>query len=410
MANHTLDLTAGTIDDAVRQDARQRMEQELLGNILPFWIEHTIDKEHGGFYGALTNDLRVLNDVPRSAVLCGRIMWTFAAAHRAFEYEEYRAMAQRAYEYLTQVFWDREYGGLYWAVDKTGAPTDDRKHSYAQAFAIYGLAEYYAATGEPESLRLARTLFELLETYAHDDTLGGYTEGRARDWSAGSDMRLDGKDPNYRKSMNTLLHVMEAYTALLRVWEDGRLRTRLEELIGIFLQHVIDPRTHHLHLFFDDQLNALGDDISYGHDIEASWLLVEAAEVLGSPDLLARARAVAVEMAEAVYTCGLDSDGSMLYEGDQSSPKGTDKHWWPQAEGVVGFYNAYQLSGRSYFVQAALGCWQYIEEKLVDQAHGDWFKVLNRQGVPYPNQHKVGPWECPYHHSRTCLEMLRRLA
>lgn len=391
-------------------ELRNRIEAELTGNILPFWISHVTDERRGGFHGALTNDLRALDEVPRSAVLCARILWTYAAAYRAYGDRAYREMARRAHDYLARAFWDAEHGGVYWLVDCDGAPVSARKHSYAQAFAIYGLAEYYAATGDEASLRLAQSLFELLEAHAHEPIGGGYIEGCAPDWGALADMRLSDKEPNCRKSMNTLLHVMEAYTGLLRVWNEARLRARLRELIDIFFAHVIDPRTFHFRLFFDDAWRPLEASISYGHDIEGSWLLVEAAEALGSPAVLARARTTAVEMAWAVFAQGLEADGSLLYESGASNPRSADKHWWAHAEALVGFYNAYQISGQPHFARAAAGCWQYIEQRFVDRRHGEWYKVLNRQGMPYLDHYKAGPWECPYHHARACLEMLRRLA
>ncbi len=307
--------------------------------------------------------------------------------------------------------WDKTYGGIYWMVDYLGEPVNDRKHSYAQAFAIYGLSEYYRATRENESLQFAQELLKQLEAHAYDLTFKGYVEGCNREWGALADMRLSDKEINCRKSMNTLLHIMEAFTNLLRAWDDETLRTRLRELIEIFLEHVIDPKTDHLKLFFDDHWNSLKNDIvSYGHDIEGSWLLVEAAEVLGEPDLTLKAKSTAVAMAQAVYDEGLDGDGSLFYEADLKKLESTDKHWWVQAEAVVGFYNAYQISGQAQFSRAALRCWNYIEDKFIDREHGDWFKVLNRQGIPYPDRYKVGPWECPYHHSRVCFEMIQRLS
>jgi len=393
------------------QEFKQEFENEISGNILPFWIKYTPDEEHGGFYGAITNDLQVHNQVPRSAILCARILWTYSAAYRLFGKAEYLEMAQRAYDYLTGVMWDKPYGGVYWMVDYLGEPVNDRKHSYAQAFAIYGLSEYYRATRENESLQFAQKLFNQLEAHAYDPPFKGYVEGCNREWGALADMRLSDKEINCRKSMNTLLHIMEAYTNLLRVWNDETLRTRLRGLIEVFLEHVIDPQTHHFKLFFDDRWSSLKNDVvSYGHDIEGSWLLVEAAEALGEPDLSLKAKSIAVAMAQAIYNEGLDGDGSLFYEANLNELESTDKHWWVQAEAVVGFYNAYQISGQAQFSQAALRCWKYIKDKFVDREHGDWFKVLNRQGIPYPNRYKVGPWECPYHHSRVCFEMIQRLS
>jgi cellobiose epimerase len=397
------------VDSAFKSDLRARIEAELLGNILPFWIAHTPDEANGGFYGALTNDLRILNDVPRSAVLCARILWTYAAAYRTYGQPDMLAMAQRAYVYLCERFWDPQHGGVYWTIDAQGRPLDPRKYSYAQAFATYGLAEFYRATHEPASLRLAQELFALLDRYSHDSAYGGYVEGCGQDWGTAPDVRLSEKEPDARKSMNTMLHIMEAYANLLRVWDHDQLRARLAETIQIFLEYVLDARTQHFKLFFDDRWNAQPAEASYGHDIEGSWLLVEAAEILGDAVLLSQARAGALAMAQATYAEGRDADGGLVNEGQAGDWTDTDKHWWVQGEALVGFYNAYQLSGQSHFAAAARDSWALIEAKFVDRQHGDWFKVLNRAGVPDRQRYKTGPWECPYHHSRACLEMIERL-
>jgi mannobiose 2-epimerase len=389
-------------------DLRQRIEAELRGNILPFWIAHTPDKEHGGFYGALSNDLVVHNHVPRSAVLSARILWTYSTAYRVYQDPRYLAMAQHAYDYLAQKFWDHADGGVYWALDQGGCPVNDRKHVYAQAFAVYGLTEFHRATAEPQSLALAQQLFDLVETHTFDPIYGGNLECRARAWGALDDMRLSAHDLNSRKSMNTLLHLLEAYTNLLRVWPDEEVKAKQRGLIEIFLQHIIDPQTHHFKLFFDDAWHSVNDRISPGHDIEGSWLIVEAAEVQGDEDLLTQARTAAMHMAEAVTTY-LDDDGTVILEATPRGVESHEKHWWAQAEGLVGFTNAAQLSGRDDFAQRADRLWQLIETRFADRVHGDWFKVLDRNGVPLPHYYKAGPWECPYHHARACFEMLQRL-
>jgi mannobiose 2-epimerase len=391
-------------------DLRQRIEHELRGNLLPFWIEHTRDEEHGGFYGGLSNDLIIDNDQPRSAVLCARILWTYSSAYRAYGEPWLLDMARRAYDYFTQKFWDQEFGGVYWTLDRCGCPINDRKHIYAQAFAIYGLAEFYRATGEPQSLRLAQTLFDLIERYSFDVVYGGNIECRSRTWEPLADMRLSAKElPQARKSMNTLLHLMEAYTNLLRVWPDEELKAKQRGLIEIFFQHIIDPRTQHFKLFFDDAWQSLSDRLSPGHDIEGSWLIVEAAEVQGDEELLVRARKAAVQIADAVYRDGLDSNGAIFNEVTPRGVESTDRHWWVQAEGLVGFTNAYQLSQRAEFAQEVDRLWQICETQFVDRQYGEWFKIVHRDGSPDRQHLKVGPWECPYHHSRACLELLHRL-
>ena len=392
-----------------KTDFKRQLEKELTGNILPFWMKYTVDKINGGFYGALTNDLEIHNEVPRSAILCARILWTYATAYRKLGDKEYLAMAHWAYDYLTRVFLDPEYGGLYWTVDYTGKPVFDRKHHYAQAFAIYGLSEYYRATQEPHSLVLAQTLFQLLEKHAYDPIYGGYIEGSSRKWEALADMRLSDRDLNCRKSMNTMLHVLEAYTNLLRVWEDATLKAQHRALIETFQKHIVDHSTGHFKLFFDEGWNSLLDNMSFGHDIEGSWLLFEAAEVQGDPALVKQVRETAIQIAAAVYQDGLEQDGSLPYETGPQGLVDSDKSWWVQAEAMVGFYNAYQLSGQKRFAQAATQSWNYIQDKIVDRTHGDWIKRLHRDGTPDNTNYKVGPWECPYHDSRACFEMLDRL-
>jgi mannobiose 2-epimerase len=392
-----------------RSDFRRHLEEELTGNILPFWMTHVVDRGNGGFFGAVSNDLQVHNEVPRSATLCARILWTYATAYRRLGAEQYLSMARWAYDYLTRVFWDQEHGGLYWQVDCKGNPVSDRKHHYAQAFAIYGLAAYYQATREPQSLALAQTLFRLLEKHAYDAVHQGYIEGSSREWGALADMRLSEKDLNCHKSMNTMLHILEAYTGLLRVWDDAHLKARHRALLETFRQHIIDHQTGHLKLFFDDSWHSLSEAVSFGHDIESSWLLLEAAETLADPALLAQVRESAVNIARAVYREGLDDDGSLFYEGSPQGLVDTGKAWWVQAEAMVGFYNAYQLTGEVEFAQAAYRCWTYIQANMIDRTHGGWFKQLHRDGTPDNAIYKAGPWECPYHHSRACFEMLARL-
>lgn len=390
-----------------RSEWSGQLEQELAGNILPFWMAQAVDRERGGFYGAVTNDLQVHNHVPRSAILCARVLWTYSRAYSRFRDAAYLDMARWAFAALTEVFWDQEYGGVYWTVDALGQPVMDRKHHYAQAFAIYGLCAFYETTGESQSLALAQELFRLLEKHAYDPVYGGYIEGSSRRWEALEDMRLSDRDLDCRKSMNTMLHILEAYTQLARLWEPARAPHRA--LIEAFMDRIVHPEGTHFRLFFDDAWRSLLDHVSYGHDIEGSWLLVEAAEVQGEAELLVQARKVALSMAEAVYRRGIDADGGLFYEAGPQGVVDGQKSWWVQAEAMVGFTNAYQLSGKEYFLRAALRCWKYIQAHHVDRTHGGWFKVLLRNGTPDPKSYKVGPWECPYHHSRACIEMVDRL-
>lgn len=396
------------------QEWAARFRRELTGNILPFWMRYTVDREHGGFYGAVDCDLHVDQQAPRASVINARILWTFSAAARVLGDAAYRKTADRAYDYMADKFRDKEYGGVYWMLDYLGNPISDRKQVYAQAFAVYALAEYFRATGKAESLEWANELYRLIEEKSGEPLYGGYLEARARDWSALEDVRLSEKDLNTPKSMNTHLHVLEGYTNLLRVWPDAGLRTSLKRLIEVTMDRIVDNSTAHFKMFFDNQWMPVSDHVSFGHDIEGSWLIEEAAEVLGDAALLERARKLAVRMAQAVYDQGLDKDGSLFYEASAGRLVDPNKHWWAQAEAVVGFYNAWQVSGQERFRTAAWRAWEYIEEKVVDKVHGEWHAKLKPDGTPWkadedPDACLVGAWKCPYHNGRVCFEMMERL-
>jgi mannobiose 2-epimerase len=391
------------------QELRRKVEAELLSNILPFWLKYAIDDVCGGFRGQISNDLTVDPRAAKGLILNARILWTFSKAFNVYGNPVYLDAARRAYEYLVRFFRDSEFGGYYWMVDFEGRPIDTKKRIYGQAFVVYALAEYYQATDDAEILARALRLVEKIEAAGHDGEHGGYFETYERDWTLAQDQRLSDVDMDEKKSMNTHLHLMEAYATLLRVREDSTVRLRLRELVEIFLARILHPLTHHFILFFDEEWRPRSEKVSFGHDIEGSWLLCEAAEVLGDKAVLKRVREAAVKMAQAVFEQGLDTDGGLLYEADPTGIVDTDKHWWPQAEAVVGFFNTYQLSGRQHFFDAAERSWAFIDKYIVDHEHGEWFWLVSGLGVPSAKQFKVDPWKCPYHNSRACFEVMERV-
>lgn len=386
-----------------------QLEDELQGNILSFWMKQTKDEMNGGFVGEIDNQLNIAPNAEKSLVLNARILWSFASAYRLYGKTEYLAMAERAYVYLMDHFLDKEYGGLYWMVNAEGRPSQEKKQIYGQAFAIYALAEFYHATGRPEVLDEAIQIFRLVEKYGYDSTYKGYVEALSREWQITDNLSLSSKDMNEKKSMNTHLHVLEGYTGLYRVWKSEELASTLAELIETMLDHIIDNEGKHFHLFLDEAWKVKSDIISYGHDIEGSWLLVEAAETLGEEKLLQRVRTVAISMAEAVLAEGIDMDGGIWNEAGPSGLLSKDKDWWPQAEAVVGFYNAYQLTGDSKFNEAAQASWAFIDKYMVDHKLGEWYWGVDENHLPLPHATKVSAWKCPYHNSRACFEMIARL-
>ena len=318
-------------------------------------------------------------------------------------------MADRAYSYISDFFLDKKYGGVYWELDFKGKPVNTRKQVYAQAFAIYSYVEYFKIAREEEILDKAIAIYRLIEKHSLDKTGNGYLDAFAEDWSEIADMRLSEKDMNAPKTMNTHLHILEAYTNLFKVWKDDGLRTSLMNLITLFLDKFIDERGH-LVLFFDTNWNKLDDYCSYGHDIEFSWLLTEAAEVLGNQSLISLTRIAAQNIAELVQKEGIDSDGGIMYEFDyKKNELDSDKHWWMQAEAMVGFFNVYQFNKNEKYPELIVNLWEFTNKYIVDHQNGEWFWRVDRNGKPYPDSEKAGFWKCPYHNSRAIIELLERM-
>lgn len=389
-------------------DYLERIETDLRGNILPFWMKR-VARPGGGFFTSLTNDLIADPTAERGALLTARILWTFSAAYSHYHEPSYLEMADRAYDDLIRHFLDPEFGGFWWSLAADGEVLKDRKQVYGHAFAIYALAEYHAATGRREALDQAVAVYWLLEAHARDRVHGGYLEAFARSWKPIADVRLSEVDQNEPKSQNTHLHVMEAYTRLLGVWPDPSLRRSLTDLLEIMLGRIVNPDTAHLGLFFSEDWTPRSDRISYGHDIEAAWLFTRSAEVLNDAALAARIHPLAVTIARVTLAEGVDADGGIFNEGSPGGLTNTNKEWWPQAEGVVGFLNAYQLSGDERMLGAAFGSWDFIERRLIDSRDGEWFRGVTRDGRVLDNALKVSFWKCPYHNGRTGLEAVRRL-
>lgn len=383
------------------QELRVELAAELRDNILHYWTTRMVDEVRGGFFGRRDGHDKLEEDADKGVILNTRILWTFSHAARLFS-AEYRPFADRAYAYLERYFIDREHGGVYWMVDSEGNPVNTKKQIYAQAFAIYAFSEYYMLSNEAAAREQAIALFNLIERYSFDKAYNGYLEAFDESWLILDDLRLSEKDANEKKTMNTHLHILEAYTNLYRCWPDPELKKQIVNLVEVFLERIIKGK--HFGLFFDEKWNVRGDVVSYGHDIEGSWLLYEAAEVVHNEKLLSRVRQVSLDMVDAVTGEGIDSNGAVMNENHDP-----DIHWWPQAEALVGFFNAYQLTGRNEYLESMQRVWNFIKAKMIDRVNGEWYWRVDPSGNVCFDEDKAGPWKCPYHNSRALLELLKRL-
>lgn len=380
-------------------------EAELLA-IARWWADNTLD--HQGFIGELSATGEMVA-APKGIILNARILWFFSEyclTHGAAR----RALADRAYHYLVRHFVDREQGGVYWSVDAAGQPLDTKKQTYAQAFAIYGLSAYYRLSKNAESLALAHALFALVERHCLDDHAGGYVEALDRHWQPLADVRLSEKDENAPKTMNNHLHVLEAYTGLHLACRRPEYAAAVRKNILWMCDNITDAHTGHLRLFMDMQWHDLSPSYSYGHDIEASWLIYEALEVLGDAALLQRYTPLVLQLAETCVREGIGEQGQVLDKFDKATGyRHNESEWWVQAEAMVGFVNAWQLSGEPRYLRAAQSVWDYIQRYQLDRHGGEWhwYSTLDQQkGF---QRYKMGFWKGPYHNGRAMLEVARRL-
>ncbi len=417
---------------------KQEMQDVLTQNILPFWLNKMVDHENGGFYGRMDGHGVLFPHAEKGAILNARILWAFSAAYRVLHHPEYLEAAKRAKDFIFEHFIDKEQGGVFWSVDYKGNPLDTKKQFYAIGFVIYGMSEFARATGDREALECALQLFECIEEHAFDHENNGYIEACSRDWKPVADMRLSELDANYPKSQNTHLHIIEPYTNLFRCLKElqasescnyvpaigavlpvtitvpnetiNRVEAALRNLIFIFTDKILNPETHHLNLFFEnDWTRGAGQLESYGHDIECSWLMHEAALVLGDKDVLAKVEPI-VQLVAKASEKGLNSDGSMIHEANLDTGHiDSDLHWWVQAENVVGWFNIYQHFGNQSALEKALAGWQYIKDYLIDYKDGEWYWSRHKDGSLNMDDDKAGFWKCPYHNSRMCLELIERM-
>ena len=386
---------------------KNKAKTELI-NILDYWLKNTIDKENGGFIGEINHQNVINNNSEKGAVLNARILWSFSAAYAVEKNPEYLKTAKRAFQYIKDYFFDNEFGGIFWSLQADGKPKDTKNQIYAIAFVIYGLSEFYKIFKNEDALELAQSLFYKIELYSKDYKNKGYLEAFTRDWQEIEDLRLSEKDANEKKTMNTHLHIVEAYANLYLIWPNPKLKDSIKEILEVIALYFINKYTWHLKLFFDENWKEKEDVISYGHDIEAAWLLQWCAETIEDVDLVRSYQKYAVEFAKSTKE-GIDSDGGLWYEYEPKEQKLiAEKHWWPQAELWIGMINAWQLSKNEEFLEITEKNFEFVEKYIIDHKNGEWIWGVYADYSPILKD-KAGFWKCPYHNSRACIELIKRL-
>ena len=394
-------------------ELKDEFHTELL-SIADWWVTHTIDHVHGGFFGEVDVRNNAISNSNKGIILNARILWFFSEAALHTESAPnnaiYRDCATRAYHYIIQYFFDKDNGGVYWELDASGNPVNTRKQVYAQAFTIYALSAYYRMVRRREVLDNALRLFKLLESKAVDRKDEGYLEAFAQDWSPIDDMRLSSVDLNYPKSQNTHLHVLEAYTAFHNVHPVAEVKAALRYNIEIFDRFMINRDNHHLRMFMDMQWKDYSTGYTYGHDIEAAWLIAKALESLNDPSYTATLLPTLLKVAEVTFNEAIAEDGRLLnaYSFESKSIDASSM-WWVQAEALVGFLFAYTETQDSKYLDAATGIWNFIKQHQIDRVNGEWFWLADNDQTDHKEHYKVGFWKCPYHNGRAMIEATRYL-
>lgn len=382
----------------------QELREHLIDTMIPFWSS-LMDRQYGGYYSHMDYDLNIDKEGAKGCILNSRILWFFSNAYQLFKTEELKVQADHAYAFLKEHCLDREYGGIYWSLGYDGIAMDETKHTYNQAFGIYALSSYYRISKDEEVIKMAWDLYDLIEQKCRDEY--GYMEAFDRYFQPVSNEKLSENGVLAEKTMNTLLHIMEAYSELYHVTLDVRVADRLVWIMDTIAEKVFNQKDQRQEVFFDRHWNRLIDLHSYGHDIEAAWLIDRGCEVLGNQELTKRMGHITRTLTKKIYDRAFKNQ-SLLNECENGIDN-TVRVWWVQAEGMVGFMNGYQKTAKKEYLLAVCEIWSYIKENLIDKrSHSEWYWEVDENGIPSSRKPIVEPWKCPYHNGRMCIEIIRR--
>ena len=383
--------------------------KHLTFDIIPFW-KSMRDDENGGYYGWLGYDLKLDKKAVKGCILNSRITWFFANAYTVLKDESLLEEAKHGYEFLKNACWDQKNGGVYWSVNYDGTPEETIKHTYNQAFSIYALSSYYEASGDREALDRAYQLYDIIETKMRDEF--GYKEAFDEEFREIDNEKLSENGVIAQKTMNTLLHVFEAYTELYRVDHNEKVAEKIKWMMDIMAEKVYNPKLHRQEVFFDDKWNSIIDLHSYGHDIETAWLVDRSVDVLGDAEYEKKMTPITKDLTDRIYRVAFN--GSSLANECEKGVVNEWRIWWVQAETVVGFINGYEKTGKEEYLGAAENVWHFIKEHLIDTRDGyekgrEWYWRVHPDGTPDTEKPIVEPWKCPYHNGRMCFEVIRRI-
>ena len=383
----------------------EEIHSHLYNDLIPFWMNMR-DDENGGFYGFADENGVPDKESPKGGILQSRILWFFSSAYMLSKDPEVLSCADHAYRFLRDYCMDHEYGGMFWSVNADGTPCEDMKHTYCQSFALYAFSAYYRASGDPEALDLACSLYELIESKCRDSE--GYLEAFGRDFSLCENDKLSENGVMADRTMNTLLHLLESYTALLEAEYFNDVEASVLESLQIFKTHIYDPDRKICKVFFDMDYNSIIDLESYGHDIEASWLISRACDVLRDSKIKEEMMPMITGLAEGALEHGIDESDHAMNNECENGIVDSKKVWWVQAEAVTGFMNAFELTGDEEYLEASDMIWNYIRDNVIGE-HGEWIENIYEDTNQTEGQALVHQWKCPYHNGRMCIEMYSRL-
>lgn len=393
---------------------REEIKKHLVNDIIPFW-KGLRDDENGGYYGWMDYEHSVDKTAVKGCILNSRITWFFSNAYTLLKDESLLAEAKHGFEFLKNHCWDKENGGVFWSVKYDGIPEETLKHTYNQAFSIYALSSYYEASGDKEALEMAYTLYELIESKMRDEL--GYKEAFDESFHEIDNEKLSENGVMAAKTMNTLLHVFEAYTELYRVDGKAEVKEKLMWMMDLIAEKIYNPELHRQEVFFDEKWNSIIDLHSYGHDIETAWLVDRSVEVIGEKKYEEKMTPITLDLARQVKK--LAFNGESLSNECEKGADDTNRVWWVQAETVVGFLNAAEKCGKESeegkeYIEAAKAVWEFIKAHVIDKRDGyemgrEWYWLVDEKGKPYSNKPIVEPWKCPYHNGRMCFEVIKRL-